>query len=95
MLKFLIERDVPGAGQLTDEEIRDGARESNAVIRELGAEDLQWVRSYVTEDQIYCVYIAESEDILHEHARCIDLPATRISRVVQTTDPSTGAQNGP
>lgn len=88
MPRFVIERDLPGIGDTTPEALRDGARESNAVIRELGP-DIQWVQSYVTGDKLYCVYIASDEDILHEHARCTNLPADRISRVVAVTDPTT------
>ncbi|MFW5966729.1 MAG: DUF4242 domain-containing protein [Persicimonas sp.] len=90
MPKFIIEREIPGVGELTEEERKAGARESNAVRHELGADQLQWVESYYTDDKIYCVYIAENEDVLLEHARCLDLPANRISRVVARTDPTTG-----
>lgn len=90
MPKYVIERDVPGAGKLTAEQLRDVSRESNAVRNELGANDLQWINSYITDDKVYCVYIARDEDILLEHARCLDIPASRISRVVAVTDPATG-----
>lgn len=90
MPKFIIEREVPGAGSQTPEELRGGARASNAVRTELGAEDLQWITSYITDDKVYCVYIAQDEDVLREHARCLDIPADRITRVVTATDPSTG-----
>lgn len=89
MPKYIIERDVPGAGRLTAEERQEAARESNAVRNELGPSDLQWITSYFTDDKIYCVYIAQDEDILLEHARCLNVPANRISRVVAATDPTT------
>lgn len=89
MPKYIIERDLPGAGDKTPEELKEDARESNAVRNELGPEDLQWITSYITPDKIYCVYIAAGEDILREHARCLDIPADRISRVVTTIDPTT------
>lgn len=89
MPKFVIEREVPGAGSQTAAQLREGARASNAVRMELGPDQLQWVTSYITDDKIYCVYHAEDEDVLREHARCLDLPADRITRVVATTDPST------
>ena len=89
MPKYVIEREVPGAGQATAEQLRDNSRESNTVVRELGPE-IQWLESYITDDKIYGVYIAPDEDILYEHARCLDVPANRITRVVAVTDPSTG-----
>lgn len=89
MPKYIIEREVPGAGDMTPEELREAARESNAVRNELGPAELQWVTSYYTGDRVYCVYIAQDEDILHEHARCLDIPADRISRVIATVDPTT------
>lgn len=89
MPKFIIEREVPGAGSQTSDELREGARASNAVRMELGPDQLQWVTSYVTDDKVYCVFIAEDEEVLREHARCLDVPASRITRVVATTDPST------
>lgn len=89
MPKYIIERDVPGAGRMTAEELRTAARESTAVCSELGAADLQWIQSYFTDDKIYCVYIARDEDIVREHARCLDIPADRISRVASIVDPTT------
>lgn len=89
MPRFIIERDVPGAGRMTDEERRNAARESNEVRDELGPSSLQWISSYFSDDKIYCVYIAEDEDILIEHARCLDIPASRISRITAVTDPTT------
>jgi hypothetical protein len=91
MPKFIIERDIPGAGRMTAEQRRDAARESNAVRNELGAANLQWISSYFSDDKIYCVYLADGEDVLKEHARCLGIPATRISAVRATTDPSTAA----
>lgn len=89
MPKYVIEREVPGAGKLSIDEIREASRQSNAVRQELGPADMQWMRSYISDDKIYCVYIATNEDILREHARCLDLPIDRISRVVAETDPTT------
>lgn len=90
MPKFVIEREVPEAGRMTAEQLRDATRESNAVCRELGPADIQWVHSYVTDDKIYCVYIAADEDVIREHARCLDIPANRISRVRDVIDPAFG-----
>lgn len=89
MPKFIIEREVPGVGEMTPEEIRQVARESNAVRSELGPGELQWINSYHTDDKVYCVYIARDPDVLHEHARCMDIPADRITRVVAELDPTT------
>lgn len=90
MPKYVIERDVPGAGEATPDMLRRDAAESNAVLRDLGPE-IQWLESFVTDDKIYCVYIADDEDVIVEHARCLDVPATRISRVRAVNDPSNAA----
>ncbi len=89
MPKYVIERELPGAGTLSDDELRDISRRSNKIIGELGPE-IRWLTSYVTEDKLYCVYVAPDEDILQEHARCGGFPADRISRVSTVIDPSTG-----
>jgi hypothetical protein len=89
MPKFVIERDVPGAGKLTQEELQGMSAKSNKVIGELGPE-IRWLTSYVTDDKLYCVYVAPDEDILLEHARCGGFPADRISEVSTVIDPSTG-----
>ncbi len=89
MPKYLIERELPGAGRLTAEELRAISRTSNKVIGELGPE-IRWLTSYVTDDKIYCVYAAPDEDIVQEHARCAGFPADRISTVSAVIDPSTG-----
>lgn len=89
MPKFVIERDVEGAGEATAEELEAIARESNAVLRDLGP-SIQWLESFVTDDKIYCVYIADDEDVINEHAACVNAPATRISRVRAMNDPSNG-----
>lgn len=90
MPKYVIERDVPGAGTASPEQLAYDAKESNAVLRDLGPE-IQWLESFVTDDKIYCVYIAESEDVIREHARCLDVPASRISAVRAVNDPSNAA----
>lgn len=89
MPKYVIEREIPGLGASTAEALRESARESNAVIRELGP-DVSWLTSYVTDDKLYCVYVAANEGLLHEHARCANVPANRISRVVTNLDPASG-----
>lgn len=89
MPKYVIERELPGAGNLGPEERQGMAAKSNHVIGELGPE-IMWLTSYVTDDKIYCVYVAPDEDILLDHARCGAFPANRISKVSTVIDPSTG-----
>ncbi len=89
MPKFLIERDLPGAGKLTADELRDISQQSNKVIGQLGPE-IRWLQSFVTEDKLYCVYVAPDEDIIFEHARCGGFPANKVSKISATIDPSTG-----
>ncbi|HEV8065908.1 MAG TPA: DUF4242 domain-containing protein [Acidimicrobiales bacterium] len=89
MPKFMIERELPGAGNLTGEELRGISEKSNRVICDLGPE-IRWLQSYVTDDKIYCVYVAPDEDILYEHARCGGFPADKVTRIAATIDPSTG-----
>lgn len=89
MPKYVIERDLPGAGDLSAEQLQSISQKSNLVIGELGPE-IRWLTSYVTDDKLYCVYVAPDEDIIQEHARCGGFPADRISMVSAVIDPSTG-----
>jgi hypothetical protein len=89
MPKYVIERDLPGAGKLTPEELRDISAKSNQVLSSLGPE-IRWLQSYVAEDKIYCVYVAPDEDIIYEHARCGGFPANKVTSVSAVIDPSTG-----
>lgn len=89
MPKYLIERELPGAAKLSTEEIRAISQKSNKVIAELGS-DIRWLTSYVTDDKIYCVYVAPDTDIIEEHARCGGFPANHITEVARVIDPSTG-----
>lgn len=89
MPKYVIEREVPGAGDATDEELAQAAAESNAVLADLGP-SIQWLESFVTDDKIYCVYVADDEDVIHEHARCVDVPASRVSQVRAMNGPANG-----
>ena len=88
MPKYVIERDLPGAGLLSPTDLRAVARKSCEVLQALGP-DIQWVQSYVTDDKIYCVYIAQDEAIIREHARCGGFPANRIHEVRAGIDPTT------
>ena len=89
MPKYVIERPLPGAGKLTEEELRGISQKSNEVLAGLGPE-IRWLQSYVAEDKIYCVYVAPDEDIIFEHARCGGFPAEVVTRVSTVIDPSTG-----
>jgi len=86
--RFLIEREIPGASQMTPEQLRDAAKKSNSVLRDLGP-DIQWVQSYVAGDKIYCVYNAPSEALIREHAAKSGFPANRITPVAAVIDPTT------
>jgi hypothetical protein len=89
MPKFVIERNLPGAGDLSAEELQAISAKSNQVITTLGPE-IRWLQSYVTEDKLYCIYVAPDKDIIFEHARCGGFPADRVTRVSTMIDPSTG-----
>ena len=88
MPKFVIEREIPNAGKLSPEELRDISQKSCAVLRNLGPQ-IQWVQSYVTDDKVYCLYIAPNKEILQEHAKQGGFPANRISEVKSVIDPTT------
>jgi hypothetical protein len=88
MPKFVIEREVPGAGNMTDAELKELARKSVAVLKAMGPE-IQWLQSYVTGDKIYCVYMAPDESMILEHARRGGFPANRVSAVRRLIDPTT------
>jgi hypothetical protein len=87
MPKFVIEREIPGLGKLSDSEIREVARKSVEVLRGMGPE-IQWLQSYVTGDKMYCVYLAPDEAAVREHARRGNFPANRVSAVRRLIDPS-------
>jgi len=88
MPKFLIEREIPGAGDLKPEELQAISRKSCGVIRDMGPE-VQWVESYVTGDKVYCVYIAPDEAAVREHATRGGFPANRVSEIRRMIDPTT------
>jgi len=88
MPKFVIEREVPGAGNLTDAQIQEISQKSVAALNSLGP-NIQWVHSYVTGDKVYCVYIATDEELVREHARRAGIPANRISAVRRLIDATT------
>ena len=88
MPKYLIERTVPGAGQMDAAALRAIAAKSNEVLRELGP-DVQWIHSYVSDDKITCLYFAATEDIIREHGRCGGFPVDAVLLVEATIDPAT------
>jgi hypothetical protein len=87
MPKFVIEREIPGAGSMTPEQLQAAARKSVETLKELGP-GIQWLHSYFTDNKVYCVYLAEDEDVIREHSRKSGFPANRISRVRQLLDAS-------
>jgi len=89
MHTYVIERELPGAGQLSEDELRTIATKSNAVLADM-APRVQWVQSYVTPDKIYCVYRAEDAGAVRDHARCGGFPANVVSPVTTMFDPTTG-----
>ena len=88
MPRYVIERDIPGVGKLTPEELQTVSQKSCAVLDKLGPR-IQWLESYVTDDKLYCVYIAPDEATIREHARQGGFPANRISQVLRRIDPTT------
>jgi hypothetical protein len=91
MAKFVIERTVPGAGQMDAAALAAIAGQSNQVLRNLGP-DIQWVHSYVVDDKIFCLYQASGQDIIREHGRCGGFPVDAIHQVLATIDPATAEQ---
>ncbi len=88
MPKFVIERDIPGAGKMTPEQLQAASQKSCSVLNKLGPQ-IQWLHSYVTDDKLYCVYIAPNAELIREHARQGGFPANRISQVKTLIDPTT------
>ena len=88
MPKYVIEREIPGAGSLSPQELQGISQTSCGVLRQMGPQ-IQWVHSYVTGDKVYCVYIAPNEDTIREHAQQGGFPANRISEIKSIIDPTT------
>ena len=88
MPKYVVEREIPGAGKLSPAEFQGIAQKSCSVLKNLGPQ-IQWVESYVTDDKVYCVYIAPNAEMIREHAKQGGFPANRISVVKRTIDPTT------
>jgi hypothetical protein len=88
MPRYVIEREIPGAGRLTPEQLKAISKTSCSVLRKLGSE-IQWEHSYVTNDKVYCIYRAPSEELIREHAAQGGFPANRISMISSVIDPTT------
>ena len=91
MPKFLIEREIPGAGNLSAQELQGVSQKSCNVLQNMGPQ-IQWVESYVTGDKVYCVYIAPNEEMIREHASQGGFPANRISEIKGMIDPTTAEE---
>ena len=91
MPKYVIEREIPGAGNMSPQELQGASQKSCNVLRNLGRE-IQWVQSYVTADKLYCVYIAPNEELIREHAQQGGFPANRISEIKTMIDPTTAEE---
>lgn len=87
MQQYVIERKVPGAGSLSENQVREMSLRSLQALKDMGPQ-IQWLHSYVTEDKVYCVYLAPNEDVIREHARRTGIPADRISAVRRLIDPN-------
>jgi len=88
MKRYLIERHIPGVGSLSGTQLRELAATSNGVVSKLSGK-VQWVQSYITGDNTFCIYLAESEDLVREHSRLAGFPITRVNEVVTVIDPMT------
>jgi len=88
MPKYVIERDIPGAGKLSQKELKAISQKSCGVLSKLGPQ-IQWVQSFVTGDKVYCIYIAPNEALVREHAKQGGFPANRVSAVMTVIDPTT------
>jgi hypothetical protein len=88
MPKYVIEREIPGAGNLTADQLKSASQTSCGVLSKMGSQ-IQWVHSYVTADKIYCVYNAPNEEMIREHAKQSGIPANSVSKVSTIIDPTT------
>jgi hypothetical protein len=86
---YMIDRDIPGVGQMTGEQLKGAAQTSNAALAQLTG--VEWQQSFVTGDKTFCVYRAENEDVIREHARISGFPANKITEIAGVIDPATGA----
>ena len=92
MRRYVIEREMPRVGTLEREQLREAAGKSNYVLRQLSP-DIQWVESYVSADKLFCVYLAEDEALIHRHAQISGFPATTVTEISKTIDPTTAVHS--
>jgi hypothetical protein len=90
MKKYLIEREVPEVGTLTPEQLREVSARSNDGLRQIGP-NIQWIESFVTQDKTFCIYLAENESLIRQHAEISGIPVTKITEIGQRIDPATGS----
>jgi hypothetical protein len=90
MNRYVIERNIPGVGAFSSQQLKDAAATSNAALTELAGK-AQWVESFVVDDKTFCIYLAESEAAVHEHSRISGFPADKVTRVRSVIDPMTAA----
>jgi hypothetical protein len=88
MKRYVIERDIPGIGRVSNDEMKGAASTSNEALGQLAGK-VQWVQSFVADDKTFCIYLAENEDLVREHARISGFPASRITEIVRVIDPMT------
>jgi hypothetical protein len=88
MKRFMIERQIPKVGTLEQEQLQQASARSNQALRQLGP-DIQWVESFVAEDKTFCVYLAKDEALIHHHAELSGFPATKVTEIGKTIDPTT------
>ena len=91
MKRYVIERNIPKVGTLEREQLREAAQKSNEVLRQLGS-DIQWVHSYVTEDKLFCVYLAKDESLIQRHAELSGFPASKVNEIKRIIDPATATE---
>jgi hypothetical protein len=91
MKKYMIEREIPKIGALDRQQLQEGAAKSNQVLRQLGP-DIQWLESFVTTNKMYCMYLATDEALIRRHAELSGFPATKITEINNSIDPTTAAQ---
>ena len=92
MPKYVMERLIPGVGKLSHEKLQEISNHSSNVLSEMGNKGIQWQHSYVTDDKIYCIYIADNEELLREHGKKGEFPVTKISKIAEIIDLTTGGR---
>ena len=88
MPRYIIERDIPGIGSAEREQLREAAKNTNKVLRQMGA-SIQWVETYVADEKTFCVYLADNEELIHKHAEISGFPATKVTEIRKIIDPTT------